>query len=101
METPRVAVVTGGANNIGLEIVRRLAGDGMAVVSIDWDAAANASAEASLAPGRNIRFLTGDIGTPEGAQLGIDAAIAEFGRLDVSATTPHCTRSRALKSTRS
>jgi NAD(P)-dependent dehydrogenase (short-subunit alcohol dehydrogenase family) len=83
METPRVAVVTGGANNIGLEIVRRLAADGMAVVSVDWDAAANAAAAALLAPGQNIRFLTGDTGTPEGAQLGIDAAIANFGRLDV------------------
>jgi NAD(P)-dependent dehydrogenase (short-subunit alcohol dehydrogenase family) len=83
METPRVAIVTGGANNIGLEIVRRLAADGMAVVSVDWDAAANASATASLSAGQNIRFLTGDTGTPEGAQLGIDAAIAEFGRLDV------------------
>lgn len=83
METPRVAVVTGGANNIGLEIVRTLAAGGMAVVSVDWDAAANASATASLAAGQNIRFLTGDIGTPEGAQLGIATAIAEFGRLDV------------------
>jgi 3alpha(or 20beta)-hydroxysteroid dehydrogenase len=83
METPRVAVVTGGANNIGLEIVRRLAAEGMAVVSVDWDAAANAAAAASLAPGQNIRFLTGDTGTPEGAQLGIDAAITDFGRLDV------------------
>jgi NAD(P)-dependent dehydrogenase (short-subunit alcohol dehydrogenase family) len=83
METPRVAVVTGGANNIGLEIVRRLAADGIAVVSVDWDAAANAAAAALLAPGQNIRFLTGDTGTPEGAQLGIDAAIANFGRLDV------------------
>jgi NAD(P)-dependent dehydrogenase (short-subunit alcohol dehydrogenase family) len=83
METPRAAVVTGGANNIGLEIVRRLAAEGMAVVSVDWDAAANAAAAASLAPGHNIRFLTGDTGTPEGAQLAIDAAIANFGRLDV------------------
>src|ERR1700677_2576302 len=83
METPRVAVVTGGANNIGLEIVRRLSSDGMAVVSVDWDAAAGAAAASSFAPGGNVRFLTGDIGTPEGAQLGIDAAIATFGRLDV------------------
>jgi NAD(P)-dependent dehydrogenase (short-subunit alcohol dehydrogenase family) len=83
METPRVAVVTGGANNIGLEIVRRLSSGGMAVVSVDWDAAANAAAIASFAPGGNVRFLTGDAGTPKGAQLGIDAAIASFGRLDV------------------
>jgi NAD(P)-dependent dehydrogenase (short-subunit alcohol dehydrogenase family) len=55
----------------------------MAVVSVDWDAAANAVAAALLAPGQNVRFLTGGTGTPEGAQLGIDTAIANFGRLDV------------------
>jgi 3alpha(or 20beta)-hydroxysteroid dehydrogenase len=83
METPRVALVTGGAKNVGLEIVQRLAAGGMAVVSVDWDAAANAHAAASLVHGTNVRFLTGDIGSPAGAQLGIETAIAEFGRLDV------------------
>jgi NAD(P)-dependent dehydrogenase (short-subunit alcohol dehydrogenase family) len=79
----RVAVVTGGANAIGLEIVRRLAGEGMAVVAVDWDTAACARETAATAPGESVRFLTGDVGTEAGARLGIDAAIADFGRLDL------------------
>jgi NAD(P)-dependent dehydrogenase (short-subunit alcohol dehydrogenase family) len=89
----RVAVVTGGANNIGLEIVRRLAKEGMAVVAVDREAAAVAREAAATVAGDDVRFLTGDIGTPDGARLGIDAAIAAFGRLDVlvnnAAVHPH------------
>jgi len=91
--TKRVALVTGGANNIGLEIVRRLASEGMSVFSVDRDSAANARATAAGAPADDVHFLTGDIGTVEGARLGIDAAIERFGRLDVlvnnAAVHPH------------
>ena len=80
--TRRVAVVTGGANNIGLAIALHLAREGMAVVAVDWDAQACACAAAGDNAG-DVRFLTGDVGTPAGAQLGIDAAIAAFGRVDL------------------
>ena len=83
MNGSRVALVTGGANNIGLEIVRRLCAGGMAVIAVDWDAAACARAAANTPAGDTARFLVGDVGTPAGAQLGIDAAIGDFGRLDV------------------
>lgn len=79
----RVAIVTGGASGIGLQIVRHLTGEGMAVVAVDWDAAACARAAAATTPGDDVRFLTGDIGTPEGARVGIDAAVENFGRLDL------------------
>jgi NAD(P)-dependent dehydrogenase (short-subunit alcohol dehydrogenase family) len=81
-EARRVAVVTGGANNIGLAIVLHLAREGMAVVAVDWDADACARASGAASNG-DVRFLTGDVGTPEGAQLGIDAAIAAYGRVDL------------------
>ena len=83
METQRVAVVTGGAANIGLEIARRLAGDGMAVIAVDWDAAACARETAARPAGASVRFLAGDIGTEAGARLAIDAAIETFGRIDL------------------
>ena len=81
----RVAGVTGGAAGIGLEIVRHLANDGMAVVAIDRDAAACDAARKTLAHANKdqVRIVTGDIGTPEGAQLAIDTAIETFGRLDL------------------
>jgi NAD(P)-dependent dehydrogenase (short-subunit alcohol dehydrogenase family) len=79
----RVAVVTGGANNIGLAIVRRLAAEGWAVIAVDRDEAANARESAFTAPGTDVRFVTADVGTEAGAQSGIDAAIETYGRLDL------------------
>jgi NAD(P)-dependent dehydrogenase (short-subunit alcohol dehydrogenase family) len=79
----RVAVITGGANNIGLAIVRRLAAEGMAVIAVDWDEPATARAAAATEPGVDVRFITADVGTAAGAQLGIDAAIETHGRLDL------------------
>ncbi len=80
----RVAVVTGGAAGIGLDIVRHLANDGMAVVAIDRDAGACDGARKALAKFKDrVRIVTGDIGTLEGARLAIDTAIKTFGRLDL------------------
>jgi NAD(P)-dependent dehydrogenase (short-subunit alcohol dehydrogenase family) len=83
VDARRVALVTGGARNIGLQIVRRLASDGLAVIAVDRDAEACAQAAAGTPPGGDVRFLTGDIGTDAGARLGVAAALAAFGRLDV------------------
>ncbi len=79
----RVALVTGGANNIGLAIVRRLAAEGMAVIAVDRDEPAVARANAATEPGGKVRFLGADVGTEAGARLGIDAAIETYGRLDL------------------
>jgi len=80
----RVAVVTGGASGIGLEIVRRLAGEGMAVVAIDCDDGACGNARRVCAEfGERVRIVSGDVGTPEGAQLAIDMAVQTFGGLDL------------------
>lgn len=80
----RAAVVTGGGSGIGLEIVRHLAGEGMSVVAVDRSPDACARARESLASVLDrIRIVVADIGTPEGAAAGIDAAVREFGRLDL------------------
>jgi len=77
--SPRVALVTGGASGIGLGIVRRLAEHGMAVVAADWNAAACASAVASLNDyqDRTVVFEA-DIGTEAGATKTIETAISRF-----------------------
>lgn len=82
MSARRVALVTGGARNIGLQIVHRLIGDGVAVIAVDRDAAACAAAAAGTSSA-DVRFLTADAATAAGARAGIDAALAAFGRLDV------------------
>lgn len=82
MAVQRVAVVTGGASGIGLGIVRHLADDGMAVVAADRDAAACAAARRSLAGGA-VHVMEADIATEAGARAAIEAALTEFGRLDI------------------
>lgn len=79
-----VAVVTGGASGIGLGLVRHLAADGMSVVAVDRDAEACDVARGAVREfGDRVRVVTADIGTPEGAALAIDAAIAAYGRIDL------------------
>ena len=78
-----VAVVTGGASGIGLGIVRHLLAEGMAVVAVDWSESACVEARKILAPAARIRVVKADVGTPEGAKLGIDTAVEAFGHLDL------------------
>jgi NAD(P)-dependent dehydrogenase (short-subunit alcohol dehydrogenase family) len=78
----RVAVVTGGASGIGLGIVRHLLDEGMAVVALDRDEAACKTAQQECSAAK-VRFVTGDVGTPEGASRAIDTAVEVFGRLDL------------------
>jgi NAD(P)-dependent dehydrogenase (short-subunit alcohol dehydrogenase family) len=78
----KVAVVTGGASGIGLGIVRHLLNEGMAVVALDRDETACKTAQQECGSAE-VRFVTGDVGTPEGAAHAIDTAIESFGRLDL------------------
>jgi len=81
----RVAIVTGSARNIGRAIAHALAEAGAAVVvnakssSAEADAVAHAIRDAG---GRAIARMA-DVGKPEDAAALIDAAIQEFGRLDI------------------
>jgi NAD(P)-dependent dehydrogenase (short-subunit alcohol dehydrogenase family) len=76
--------VTGAASGIGLGIARHLAAEGMAVVVVDRDQNACVKAREALSAFRDrIRVITADIGTPAGAQMAIDTAVEDFGRIDV------------------
>jgi NAD(P)-dependent dehydrogenase (short-subunit alcohol dehydrogenase family) len=76
-----VALVTGGAGGIGRAICGRLTERGHRVVVADLDAAA-AAVVAKEFGGHAIGV---DVSNPTGCQTAVDAAIDEFGRLDVVA----------------
>lgn len=80
----RVAVVTGGGTGLGASHVRLLAARGAAVVVNDLDRhhAGEVAAEVIRSGGRAI-VVTSDISTDDGAREPIEAAIDEFGRIDI------------------
>jgi len=80
----RVAVVTGGARNIGRAIVLALAGEGASVVvNARGDAAAAeaVAAEAEAAGGRGLAHVA-DVTDAAAVRGMVDAAVAAFGRID-------------------
>ena len=80
----RVAVVTGGGTGLGASHARLLAARGAAVVVNDLDRhhAGEVAAEIIRSGGRAI-VVTSDISTDDGAREPIDAAIDEYGRIDI------------------
>jgi NAD(P)-dependent dehydrogenase (short-subunit alcohol dehydrogenase family) len=83
MTENRVAIVTGGARGIGLAIARALAKDGQSVVIGDIDEAeARAAAEAIRAAGGRAISRRADVTVTADAKALVEAALAEFGRLD-------------------
>lgn len=75
-----VAVVTGAGRGLGLEIARRLAGRGHAVLATDIDAEAAAAAAETIGGGAWSMAL--DVRDPD-AHRSAAAAASERGRLDV------------------
>ncbi|MEK1897066.1 MAG: glucose 1-dehydrogenase [Rhizobium sp.] len=83
--TGKVAVVTGGSKGIGAAIAKALAAEGAQVV-VNY-ASSKAGAEAVVqtitAAGGKAIAVQGDVSKAEQAQGLVDAAVKEFGQLDV------------------
>jgi meso-butanediol dehydrogenase / (S,S)-butanediol dehydrogenase / diacetyl reductase len=86
MNTPTspspVAVVTGGARGIGLEIGRWFLAHGYRVALIDIDRETLESAVAALDRPDAVLAVHRDVSDPEGVQTGVDAVVSRFGRID-------------------
>lgn len=79
----KVAIVTGGAQGIGLAIAQRFVGEGARVVIADINAQAGARATAAL-PRDACRFVTADVGAATDARRLIAEAAAAFnGEIDI------------------
>lgn len=80
----RAAIVTGGSQNIGEAIARRLAAAGAAVTICARRAERVREAAARLrAAGANVLDLVADVRDPGQVQQVVDATVREFGRLDI------------------
>jgi len=80
----KVALITGGASGLGLEVARQMAVDGARLVLVDWDEAALESAAAKVAhAGAEVRSLQGDVSDPATATAAIELVRSAFGRLDI------------------
>lgn len=80
----KVAIVTGGASNIGRAIARRLAGEGAVVAILDLDAvSAQRTIEDIEAQGGAARFFEADVADLEKAAAAVTAVRKEIGRVDI------------------
>src|SRR3954454_664089 len=87
--TDRVAIVTGAASGIGRATAARLASEGAKVLASDiakdaLDESVEA-ANAGAAPGGEVLAHVADIGDEAQATATVEAAISQWGRLDVLA----------------
>ncbi|MFE0804077.1 SDR family oxidoreductase [Streptomyces sp. NPDC058812] len=93
----KVAVVTGSGRGLGLGYARALAAAGAAVVVNDVDQDAVDAAVATVtSEGGKAAGVVAAVGDSEAAQQLVDAAVREFGRLDVLVTNAGILRDRVL-----
>jgi 3-oxoacyl-[acyl-carrier protein] reductase len=82
----KVAIITGSGKNIGKAIAQRLAADGAAVVINgrgDRAIVEETAQEIRAADGRALPYLA-DISKPDAVQAMVDAAVKEFGGVDIA-----------------
>jgi NAD(P)-dependent dehydrogenase (short-subunit alcohol dehydrogenase family) len=93
----KVAIVTGSGRGLGLAYARELARQGAAVVVNDIDSAVAAEAVRTIeADGGRAAAVVAPVGTTDVAQQLVQAAVKEFGRLDILVTNAGILRDKSL-----
>jgi NAD(P)-dependent dehydrogenase (short-subunit alcohol dehydrogenase family) len=78
----KVAVVTGGANGIGLAITRELCREGAAVLVMDLSAHGQEVVDELTAAGFDAHFHRGDVSDLVACQSAVAAALAKWGHIN-------------------
>lgn len=82
-ERRKVAIVTGGAQGIGKAVVRRLLGDGCAVVIADHDREAGEETAAEFAPFGEVLFVPTDVAAEAEVAALLERVRERWQRLDI------------------
>ncbi len=80
----KICIVTGAAQGIGKGVALALAAEGGTVILADRSEFVHHTAEAIRSAGGKCLTVMADLETFAGAQSVVDAAVAEFGRVDVA-----------------
>ena len=95
--TSRVAVVTGGANGIGLATARRLAASGAQVAIWDRVVEAGEAAVAALAAeGHTVLFLPTDVTDRASVDAAVAGTLSHYGAIDILINNAGITRDAQL-----
>ena len=78
----KTVFITGGARGIGAEVARRLHGKGANLFLTDLDEPALVELVARMGSDR-VRFAVADVRDPTAMKAAADAAVEQFGRIDV------------------
>lgn len=79
----KIIVITGGSGGIGKETAARFLGEGASVVLVDIDQAGLDAAAKDLGASDRVLTVKADVTSEEDVKRYVDAAIKQFGKIDV------------------
>ncbi|WP_078548275.1 beta-ketoacyl-ACP reductase [Litchfieldia alkalitelluris] len=92
----KVAIITGGANGLGLEAAITFIREGAYVALVDYDSSGSERAAELTAQGANVEFFQVDVASRESVNEMVTAVLERFGKVDVLINNAGITRDGML-----